>query len=87
MTVDEIKNNLKSKRLILGADITVKNLKNGKLAKVFMSGNCPDAVKKDIEYYCGISGCASEVLDVPNDELGVVCKKMFSISVVGLLKQ
>ena len=87
MSIDEIKNNLKSKRLVLGASISVKSLKSGSLAKVFLSSNCPESLKKDIEYYCGISGCPVEALDVPNDELGVVCKKLFPVSVVGLLKQ
>ena len=87
MSVDEIKRNLKSKRLVLGASVAVKNLKRGSLAKVFLSSNCPESLRKDIAYYCSISGCSVEGLDVPNDELGVICKKLFPVSVVGLLKQ
>lgn len=87
MSVDEIKNNLKSRRLVLGAGVAIKSLKRGSLAKVFLSSNCPESIKRDVAYYCGISGCPVETLDVPNDELGVVCKKLFPVSVVGLLKQ
>ncbi len=87
MSVDEIKNSLKGRRLVLGASVAVKSLKRGSLAKVFLSSNCPESLKKDIAYYCGISGCPVETLDVQNDELGVVCKKLFPVSVVGLLKQ
>ncbi len=87
MSIDEIKNNLKSKRLVLGASVAVKSLKRGSLAKVFLSSNCPESLRKDIAHYCGISGCSVETLDVQNDELGVVCKKLFPVSVVGLLKQ
>ncbi len=87
MSIDEIKNNLKSKRLVLGAGVAVKSLKRGSLAKIFLSSNCTESLKKDIAYYCGISGCPAETLDIPNEELGVVCKKLFPVSVVGLLKQ
>ncbi len=87
MSVDEIKNSLKGRRLVLGASLAVKSLKRGSLAKVFLSSNCPESLKRDIVHYCGISGCPVETLDVPNDELGVVCKKLFPVSVVGLLKQ
>lgn len=87
MSLDEIKNNLKGKRLVLGTEMTVKQLKRGKVSKVFISSNAPASVKKDIAYYCSIGGCSFENLDVPNDELGIVCKKPFSVSVVGLLKQ
>ncbi|MBI2664121.1 ribosomal L7Ae/L30e/S12e/Gadd45 family protein [Candidatus Woesearchaeota archaeon] len=87
MGVDEIKANLKNKRLVLGAKIILKQMKLGNVSKVFLSNNCPDSVKKDVAYYCGLGGCSVESLEMPNDELGVVCKKPFSVSAVGLLKQ
>ena len=87
MAVSEIKKNLKNKRLILGTDLTLKQLKLGNISRVFLSSNCPESVKQDVNYYCGIGGCAVENLDMPNEELGIICKKPFSVSVVGLLKQ
>ena len=87
MALDEIRNNLKGKRLVLGTESTVKQLRRSRLSKVFLSSNAPESVKKDVAYYCSISNCSVENMDVPNDELGVICKKPFSVSVVGLLKQ
>ena len=87
MAISEIRNNLKSKRLVLGTSLTLKNIKLGKLSKVFLSSNCPENVRKDVDYYSGIGNCSVENLQIPNDELGVICKKLFSVSVVGLLKQ
>ena len=87
MPLDEIKANLKGSRLILGTDRTIKNLKSGKISKVFLSGNCSERVRSDIGYYGKIGSCPVEMLDVPNEELGLLCKKPFSVSVVGLLKQ
>jgi len=87
MTISEIKSNLKSKRLVLGTNTTLKQLKLGNISKVFMSSNCPEKMKKDIGYYCSLSSSSVENLKIPNEELGIICKKPFSVSIVGLLKQ
>lgn len=86
MSVDEIKKQLKTGKLLLGVNQTLKNLKLGKLEKVFVSSNCKQSVLDDINYYCSFSNTPVVQLGVPNTELGVVCRKQFSISVLGLLK-
>jgi len=83
----EIKKLLKTKKLVIGTEITIKRLKAGKLAQVFVSSNCPDKIKKDIEYYSKLGGTNIIKLKIPNDELGIVCKKPFSISVLGVIKE
>ena len=82
----EIKKILKSGNIIIGTDRTIKNLRNGKVEKVLISSNCPAKVEKDISYYAGLSGAEFHKLDFPNDELSVICKKPFSISVLAVLK-
>lgn len=82
----EIKKNLKSKKLIIGTDITIKNMKLGKIKKIFLSSNCPENTKKDIEYYSKISKIDVINLSQKNDELGLICKKPFPISVLSLVK-
>ncbi len=86
MTLDEIKKIIKDKKLVIGTEQTIKNLKQGKIKKVYLSSNCPKKVKEDIVHYAKTFGSEVEVLDVRNDELGVACKKPFSISVLSLLK-
>ncbi|MBN2454584.1 ribosomal L7Ae/L30e/S12e/Gadd45 family protein [Candidatus Woesearchaeota archaeon] len=83
----EIKKHLSDKKLVLGTRETIKKMKLGKLEKVFLTSNCPENVKKDVEYYASVSGCKTEKLDIPNEELGVICKKQFAVSLAGLLKQ
>jgi len=80
----DLKNAIKSKKLIIGTEMTIKNLKLGKLAAVYLSKNCAENIKKDIQYYAKLAKV--EVIQLPyaNDELGVVCKKPFSISVLSL---
>ncbi len=82
----EIRKLLDTKKLIFGTERVIKQLKLGSIARVFVTSNCPDDVKEDIARYAGISKAAVVQLEISNDELGVVCKKPFSISVVGLLK-
>ena len=83
----EIKKLLKTKKLVIGTGITIKKLKAGKLAQVFVSSNCPDKINEDIEYYSKLGGTNVVKLKISNDELGIVCKKPFSISVLGVVKE
>ena len=82
----EIKKMLKSGSVVIGTERTMKNLKLGKVQKVLVSSNCPANVEKDINYYSGLSGAELHKLEYPNDELSVICKKPFSISVLAFLK-
>ena len=85
--VAEIKKLVKEERIVIGADETIKGLRTGRFEKIYLASNCSDKIKEDISHYADIAGV--EVVDtgVANDELGDVCKKPFSISVMGLLKQ
>ncbi len=83
-TVEELRK--EQKNLLIGTEKALTGLRSGEVKKVFVSSNCPDSVKKDIERLGKISNTEIVMLDFPNDELGVVCKKQFSISVVSLPK-
>jgi ribosomal protein L30E len=84
MSVDEIKKMLKSKVLVIGADRVLKAVKNKSLVKVFLASNAPEALVKDIEYYASLTKVEVEKLPIPNDELGIACKKPFSIVAIGM---
>ncbi len=85
-TSAEIKKLLKTGNLILGTEKTMKNLKLGKVDKIMVSLNCQARVEKEISYYAGLAGAEFQKLDYQNDELGVICKKPFSISVLSVVK-
>ncbi len=82
----DIKKILKSKKLVIGTEKTLKNLKRGKASKVYETANSPERIKEDIKQYAKLSKAELIELDVPNDELGVICKKPFSISVLSVAK-
>ena len=82
----EIKKMIKSGNVVIGTERTIKSLKLGKVQKVLVSSNCPNSVENNINYYSGLSGAEVHKLEYPNDELSVICKKPFSISVLAFLK-
>lgn len=84
--IDEIKKLLGSEKLIIGAQGVLKALRKGSLAKAYLASNAPPAVRSDIERFGGLGGVAVIMLDVPNDELGTMCKKPFPIGVIGILQ-
>lgn len=86
MTLAEIKNLLGDDKLVIGTDRSMKNLRQGNVQKVFLSSNCNAETVEDFEHYANMSEVEVEHLEAPNDELGVVCKKPFSISVISILK-
>ncbi len=82
----EIKRLLADKRIVAGTKRTVKLLRQGKLAKVYLSANCMPTVKDDFVRHCALAGVECQELQASNEELGVWCKKPFAVSVVGVLK-
>lgn len=84
--IEDIKGALKSDKAIIGTERSIKNLKLGKLAKVYITSNCPADVRSDIEHYSKLAKTEVVALKQPNDELGTICKKPFPISVISILK-
>jgi len=84
--LEKIKKNLDMNKIIIGTAVTLKKLKKGDILEVFMSSNCPNYMKEDINYYAGLAKAKVVELKYPNDELGLLCKKPFPISVLGLSK-
>lgn len=84
--VTDIKDLLKKEKLVIGTSVTLKKLKAGKIEKVLLSSNCPENIRNDFESYGRMAKVEIMLLKYPNDELGDICKKPFSISVLGVLK-
>jgi large subunit ribosomal protein L30e len=84
---EEIKKFLKTEKPAIGTKSCIDYLKKGKLEKIFVTSNCPKTVKEDIMHYAKLSGAKIENISSTNEELGVICKKPFSISVLGILKK
>lgn len=84
--VKEIRALLGSDKLLLGTQRTMKALRQGKLAKIYLASNVDKKTLEDVEHYQGISEFDVEKLKETNEELGTICKKGFSVSVIGVMK-
>jgi len=84
--IEEIRKLLGSEKLLLGTDRTLKALRNGTLKKIYFASNVDKKVKEDVEYYKELSDFEVVELKENNVDLGTICKKPFSISVIGLIK-
>ena len=82
----ELKKLVGSNLLVLGTDRTLKELNKGNIVKIFIAANCATDIKDSINQYCKLSKIPCEELKDDDSEIGVICKKPFSISVVGVLK-
>ena len=80
----EIRKLLGSDKLVIGTERCVKLLRKGQLTKVMLASNCNQQTVDDVKRYSGAAGAEVVELDVPNEELGVYCKKPFNISVLGI---
>lgn len=86
VTTDQLRKWIEEKKVTIGTDATTRALKTGALKKVVLAQNAPAQTRTRIERYTTMTGVELEALAVPNDELGVMCKKPFSISVLGIKK-
>lgn len=84
--IAEIRKLLKGKGVTVGTKRALKNLKLGKVKRVYLSSNCSEKVSETIQHYAKLSKAEIIHLKYPNDELGLLCKKPFSISVLSVNK-
>ena len=79
----ELKQALKDNKVIIGTDRVLKKVRIGKLSVVYLASNCPQVVKEDVKHYANLYNIKVNELKENNEELGVICKKHFFISVLG----
>ena len=83
--VAELKKLLAAEKLVFGSERTLKLVREGKAKKVFLSVNCAPQTKEDLSHFCKLAGIECVELAQSNEEIGVICKKPFTISVVGVV--
>ena len=79
----ELKQALKDNKVIIGTDKVMRMLRNGKLTNIYLASNCPSNTKDDINHYAKLYNIKVNELKENNEVLGIICKKTFSISVLG----
>jgi ribosomal protein L30E len=82
----ELKDKIKEGKVIVGSKEIIKNLKqDSTIVKVYLAKNCPQETKLDLENYTNLLNIDLIELELNNEELGVICKKNFFVSVVAIV--
>ena len=82
--LEELRKHVQSGKFITGTNEVMKQLRQDKLSMIFLAANCPETVKAEARKHCEAGSCELSELAVPNDELGVLCKKPFPVSTAGI---
>jgi large subunit ribosomal protein L30e len=80
--MEELKKLIKEGKVIIGTNRVMKNLKLGKLKCIYVASNCPKDILDDIKHYSKLYNVKVNELKENNEDLGIICKKPFSISVL-----
>ncbi len=82
----ELKTVLETKNIVIGAENVLKKIKHGEIKDVFICSNISKSVLDDLNKYSKLAKLNLRQLPQTNEELGVVCKKPFMVSIIGILK-
>lgn len=79
--------NLEKTKKVIGLNTVLKKLHSGELKEVMIASNCSKEIEDKLN-------SLSKVYDIPinkvkedSQKLGIMCKKTYNISVIGILKQ
>jgi len=82
----DLRKKITEKKIVIGLKETQKKLLDKQLEKVILAKNCSQEMKEDFEKKCNMAGVKCEIVEFTNEELGVLCRKQYSASVLGVLK-
>ncbi|MBW9141692.1 MAG: 50S ribosomal protein L30e [Candidatus Aramenus sp.] len=80
----EIKNLLKTGKVVIGSRRTLKKLKMGKLKAVIVASTLRGDIMDDIVHYCKVSGIPFYKYPGSGWDLGTLVGKPFMISTIGV---
>ena len=72
------------KKVVIGAERVLKELKAKRVQKVYLASNCPAKLHEDVKYYASVAEIPVVDMAYSNEELGVFCKKNFFVSVLAI---
>ena len=84
--IEEIRNALKNDTLIIGKDLVMKALRHDKITQIFLSSNVSEKNETEIEHHAKIAEIPVKKIDVPSEDIKVLCKKQYLISTLGIKK-
>ena len=86
MVEKDIKNALKEKKLIIGSESVLRNIKNSGVSYVIYPINCKEDVLKELKYYNRNFGLDIRKFKGNSRQLGELCGKPFNVMLLGIKK-
>ncbi|MEM4755650.1 MAG: ribosomal L7Ae/L30e/S12e/Gadd45 family protein [Candidatus Woesearchaeota archaeon] len=77
---------LATQKLVFGKEMTLKSLKKNELRQIIVTKNIPEQVRSDVVHYAAIAKVDVTFSSLTNEELGILCKKPFAVSLLGIKK-
>ncbi len=82
---NELRIAIRTGKVALGSNNTIKLTKLGKVKLVVIASNAPPYIKKDIKYYAKLSNIPVYEYEGTNLELGAICGKPFSVASLAII--
>ncbi|MBS3138880.1 ribosomal L7Ae/L30e/S12e/Gadd45 family protein [Candidatus Woesearchaeota archaeon] len=82
--IAEVKQAMKEGTIVIGSEKTMKLLRQSKVKKIFLASNTSKKAREEIMHYSSIAKVPVELLSITNEDVGTMCKKPFSISVLSV---
>jgi ribosomal protein L30E len=86
VSTEQLRKLIEEKKITIGTQATTKALHTEGLKRILVANNASQTTMQALTRAKGMTGIEVETLNVPNDQLGTMCKKPFSISVLGIKK-
>lgn len=83
----EIKNATEQKTIVIGFNSVLTNLKNGNLKSIFCASNTPSVMYDELKHYADLNKVELHKMQINNEQLGILAKKQYLISTVGIKKE
>ncbi|MFT4344099.1 MAG: ribosomal L7Ae/L30e/S12e/Gadd45 family protein [Candidatus Woesearchaeota archaeon] len=87
ITAEDIKKLIQTHTVTYGTNEVLRSMRSGKVSKVYLASNVPQSIEDDFTHNAKITTTEVEKLDIPNDELGLIFKRIHPILAVGVMKE
>jgi large subunit ribosomal protein L30e len=71
---------VKTGKVSFGSNSAIQSAKTGKAKIIIVASNCPDEIRRDLEYYCRLSNVPLITYKGSSTDLAAVCGKPFLVS-------
>jgi large subunit ribosomal protein L30e len=79
-----VKTVFKTGKAVIGGQQALSLIKTGRAKLVILASNCPEGLKKEIQYCARLSSIPVYSSSTPSQDLKRICAKPFTVSVISV---